>query len=358
MLNNKNEFESILKCPVTQDALHLLTEHEVTALNQQLEAGLIRLRTGEIYRQPLKVVLKAKNNELYYPIIDEIYYLLPDCALIGQSDSYLDQSPSTKASVKKFYDNFGWLSENGVFQDAKDSEDLRAVSQEYIERCHLRVNQYLPAKGKYLLDVASGPVQYQAYLTYSHQYEYRVCADISVLALKEAKKKLKEKGIYLLCDVTNLPLKSNTIDACVSLHTLYHVPAQEQAKAFEEIHRVVREGGSAVVVYSWGSKSLLMNLLMFPQKLFSLIKRKISAPKEGPALYFHAHSYAWFCQEIQRKYHTQVYAWRSVNVPFLKWFIHPALGGRAILKLLYWLENKAPHCMGRIGAYPLLVTKK
>jgi ubiquinone/menaquinone biosynthesis C-methylase UbiE len=263
----------------------------------------------------------------------------------------------TKSEVKDFYNQFGWQEKAGIYQDAQDSEDLRNISADYILQCHLRLNRYLPKQGQYLLDVASGPIQYHAYLSYSAHYDYRICADISIQALKAAKKKLGNKGIYLLCDVTHLPLKNDVIDAQISLHTLYHVPAQEQANAFAELYRALKPGGTSVIVYSWGSGSLLMNGLMLPYKIYSLIKRKFLS-SDRKKLYFHAHSYQWFCQEIQAKYQTQIFTWRSVNVPFLKLFVHRFLGGRMLLKLIYWLEERLPRTMGRIGAYPLFVSKK
>ena len=39
-------------------------------------------------------------------------------------------------------------------------------------------------------------------------------------------------SILDLADVTNLPLKNDIVDAVVSLHTIYHVPKDEQRKAF------------------------------------------------------------------------------------------------------------------------------
>ena len=51
--------------------------------------------------------------------------------------------------------------------------------------------------GRFLLDAGSGPVQYDEYLTYSQDYRYRVCMDLSVVALQEARKRLGEKGIYV-----------------------------------------------------------------------------------------------------------------------------------------------------------------
>ena len=93
--------------------------------------------------------------------------------------------------VKDFYNQVGWqrigdeLYQNAIY------EDLRPVSREYIERCHARVKAHLAREGKYLLDAGSGPVQWPAYLTYSEGYKYRVCMDISHVALNEARTRLR-----------------------------------------------------------------------------------------------------------------------------------------------------------------------
>ncbi len=50
--------------------------------------------------------------------------------------------------------------------------------------------------------------------------------------------------------------------------------------------------------------------------------------------------------------------WRSVSVPFLRSVIYPDWGGRTWLKLLFWLEERFPRLLGRIGQYPLIVISK
>ncbi len=112
-----------------------------------------------------------------------------------------------KEEVRQFYDEVGWqLVGADVYQNAR-YEDLRPVSRQYIHDCHLRVARHLRPQGRYLLDAGSGPVQYPEYLEYSRQYQYRVCADISITALKEARRRLGEHGLYLVADIANLPLK-------------------------------------------------------------------------------------------------------------------------------------------------------
>lgn len=364
-MSDKKEFVKLLICPLTGEPLHWLTEEALNTVQQRIKNQTLHCQHDTQQGAVFDGALQAGDKDIYYGVQQGIFYLLPELAIIGniednfEQDNLKNTDQQTKKQVKKFYDTFGWQQQAGIYQDAKDSEDLRAVSQEYITQCHARVKKHLPPSGKYLLDVACGPIQYAEYVTYSENFDYRICADISLTALRAAKAKLGEKGIYLLCDVTCLPLAKNSIDAVVSLHTLYHVPKEEQAQAFKELYRVLMPEGISAIVYSWGGRSVLMNAFLFPVKILSYLKRKCFKPAHATAtLYFYAHNYAWFCDEIKKKYGTQLFAWRSVNVPFLKIFIHPALGGKRLLKTFFWLENRFPKAMGRWGAYPLLISKK
>ena len=240
---------------------------------------------------------------------------------------------------------------NQQYQDALLFEDLRPVARDYVHKCHLRLNRHLSArKGKYFMDVASGPIQYQEYLTYSAGFERRLCVDISFSALEQAQRKLGDRGLFLLADITNLPLQAGVIDGAVSLHTIYHVPADEQDRAFNEIHRVLSPGARAAIVYSWGGQALGMRVALFPIKLALNIGRtllslfKIGKKKE-PLLYFHPQPYRWFkSKDWAFKY--DIVVWRSLNLTFLRLYIHKYLGGKSILQLIYWIEERLPHVAG------------
>src|SRR5512140_3146714 len=141
---------------------------------------------------------------------------------------------NTKQQVREFYDRIGWSQAgDGLYQNAR-YEDLRPVSREYIHRCHLRVNRHLAPTGRFLLDAGSGPVQWPEYLDYSKGYDYRVCADISIIALKEARERLQQRGLYVVADVANLPFARDVFDGAVSMHTFHHLPLGEHCKAYTE----------------------------------------------------------------------------------------------------------------------------
>ncbi len=114
----------------------------------------------------------------------------------------------TKQQVREFYDQIGWQQEqDGLYQNAR-YEDLRPVSAEYIHKTRLRINQGIAGEGRYLLDAGSGPVQYDEYLTYSQGYQKRVCLDISIQALREARQRIGERGLFVVGDLANLPFKA------------------------------------------------------------------------------------------------------------------------------------------------------
>jgi len=77
-----------------------------------------------------------------------------------------------------------------------------------------------------------------------------------------------------------------------------------------------------------------------------------------PNLYFHVHRYRWLSQRLNVFCNFDVVVWRSVNLQFLRVFIHPWLLGKKLLEIIYRFEEAFPHLSGRIGAYPMFVIRK
>ncbi len=276
-----------------------------------------------------------------------------------------------KQQVMDFYNQVGWCEiGDGVYQNATH-EDLRPVSRDYIHRCHMRVNRHIKNAGKYLLDAGSGPIQYPEYLEYSKGYEYRVCADISMIALQEARKRIGDHGLFVVADVANLPFRTGSFDGVVSLHTIHHLPLQEQAAGYQEIYRMLADGSSAVVVHGWGRSSFMM----FFKRIFNFrqsVKRflHLSQPlqkigfeddtekqlsQQPGGTYVIKNDAAWLKQTLGKSMPLKIFTWRSVNVWFLRTFIREQWAGRSFLRLLFWLEECFPILFGKIGQYPLIV---
>jgi SAM-dependent methyltransferase len=276
---------------------------------------------------------------------------------------------NAKQEVRQFYDQVGWSQEeDGNYQNAR-YEDLRPVSQEYISRTRLRVNQHLLPSGRFLLDAGSGPVQYAEYLTYSEGYNYRICADISITALQEAKKRLGDHALCVVADVANLPFKESAFDGIVSMHTVHHLPVNEHRAAYGELYRALGKDKKAVVVNGWGAPLLMQMAKPFIRiakfirfkrsgKEFSLIKKKKAAQAADVGTYIKKTSASWLKNELADLTNIEIYAWRSLNTHFLRTFIHAFAGGAFFLKITFWLEDIFTRFYGKHGQYPMVVFKK
>jgi ubiquinone/menaquinone biosynthesis C-methylase UbiE len=287
-----------------------------------------------------------------------------------------------KRNVREFYDQIGWQEvSEGVYQNAT-YEDLRPVTREYIHKCHLRVLRHLKPQGKLLLDAGSGPIQYPEYLEFSKGYQYRVCADISMVALQEARKRIGSHGLCVVADIANLPFAPEAFEGVVSLHTIHHLPLDEHLQAYQELYRVLMQDSQAVVINGWS----LPPLMALTDKAADLLdalrgrKRHKKKTRQGtitesqPAslpendrraeadtatrTFVRKHNAAWVKNVVGQHMPLEIWTWRSVNVRFLRTFVHERAGGRMLLKVLYWLEERFPHFLGKAGQYPLIVIHK
>jgi ubiquinone/menaquinone biosynthesis C-methylase UbiE len=382
---------AILKCPVTGDDLEFADANTVTKLHANIVAKTWLHLDGSPVDTAFDEFLKTRKCHIYYPIRDNVFLLLSKFAIVRETERerYASQlTPVATLALMRFYDQIGWKqTDRGVFHDADINEDFRDVARRYVRDCHLRVNDNLPEGGQYILDVASGPIQYDEYLTYSNNFEKRICCDVSFEALTGAARRLGDKGIYIQGDITNIPIKDGSVDGFISLHTIYHVPSEKQILAFQELERVTRKGGGGVVVYSWGSNSLgtkisapwraLLTLparartalrAFVPNAMVRWIKWGDRVPTTGEThgtmkyaashFCFYAHNFEWYGRNIATSGRWTLQVWRSVSLRFLKRRIPDNAVGHSMLALIYRMECLFPRAFGRIGQYPMFVFRK
>ena len=271
---------------------------------------------------------------------------------------------NTKQQVREFYDQIGWSQVgDGLYQNAR-YEDLRPVSRDYIHKCHMRVKRHLAPRGDILLDAGSGPVQWPEYLTYSENYRYRLCADISITALKEARNRLGDRGMFVVADIASLPFEPDAFDGIVSMHTIHHLPLGEHRQAYLELNRVLKTGKSAVVINGW-HKPLLMQIaepfIMLGRSFTgrSAKKKKDWSLEEAQSgTFVEKMTPRWLKEELKGDVMFTIYPWRSLSPRFMRWFVRPQSGGKAWLRLVFWLEERFPRFFGENGQYPLIVIKK
>jgi len=285
-----------------------------------------------------------------------------------------ENEQAIKQQVQSFYDHVGWREvSEGVYQNAR-FEDLRPVSREYIHRCHLRAGSFLTRKGQFLLDAGSGPIQYPEYLTYSEGFRYRVCADISKVALLEARKRIGKHGLYVVADVSALPFKMGAFEAVISLHTLHHLPPANQQDGYLELWRVLAPGNNAVIVNGWTDAPIMRRaefLVALMERAIRRFNRKSGQPHpdtdamaiekavDGPtSTYVQKFTPQRLKEILGGQIPYEIRCWRSVSVRWLRAIIHARLGGKSLLKWLYWSEDHFAKYFGMAGQYPLIILKK
>lgn len=153
--------------------------------------------------------------------------------------------------------------------------------QIYLEHMARYIFAFQFVKGKTVLDVACGS-GYGAELMIRFGAEKVIGVDNSKEVIKYCQGEYPYKEIdFLVGDVTNIPVESNSIDTVVSFETLEHVCADDQIKFMSEIDRVLKKDGILVIstpnslVFYSGSHFHLKEL--DPGEFSKILKEKFSS---------------------------------------------------------------------------------
>ena len=249
-------------------------------------------------------------------------------------------------SVHKFYNIIGWKQNNKYFEDAKISEDLRFYSREYVSKCRKRISRYISRKGVNMLDFASGPIQYNEYLSYSKNFNQRHCVDFSKDAIKFAKLKLGQKGKYYCQDFLGIKFKNNYFDCILSLHTIYHIHKSKQKKVIKKLLSISKKDTPIIIVYS--------NPNTIIDKIKLLFFYKNSKKND---YYFFCHPISWW-EQFKDDANVEFYPWRSLSSTHQKFLIPNNFLGKKFFKILFYLEDKFKKFFIKNFQYYTIVLKK
>lgn len=320
------DLTDFLQCPITGRGLHLTPDGRLAA-----------------------------DGGPSYSFRDGVACLLPEA---GGGVAASDASES----VRDFYETEGWAEDDeGLFGDTKAFVDTRAVSLAFTRKCMARLSRHFSKGGRYLLDAGSGAIPHKEVLAYGDRYEQRVCVDLATSALRSARSKLGERGVYVQGDLTNLPFKAGSFDAVTCNHVIYQIPLEHQPAAFCELWRVLKPGGVAVVVYLWSYVPLARRLerlaqLFMGKRVMDLVET--ATPSEPlPELSHHPQRRSWFeAQDWPFRYTFDTF--RIVDNAFLRSHISDDWRGRAFLRALFASQQLAPGFCGKYGAFPAIIIHK
>jgi ubiquinone/menaquinone biosynthesis C-methylase UbiE len=276
-------------------------------------------------------------------------------------------------NVSEFYSSVGWETQGSITEDARRWEDLRDAAKEYVSNCRLRVLKHIPKSGEYILDMASGPIQFPEYLEYSKNFKKRYCVDLSSSALESAKQKIGEHGVFLHGSFFNIPLEENFFDCSISLHTIYHIDENQQEEAVRKLIAVTKIGKRVLIVYSNPNSIfkpinwLITKIPRIPGIMASFFGKSETKSKDGknrvpsetidPALYFQPHRLEWWYR-FGDVADIQILPWRSLRAKVSRKLIPNNKLGKLMFRTLFYLEDKFPNFFSRHFDYPMIILTK
>jgi len=268
---------------------------------------------------------------------------------------------NAEENVSTFYNTVGWKTEEEITEDAKRFEDLRECAKKYISKCRLRVLRYIPDSGEYILDMASGPIQYPEYLLYSKNFKKRYCVDLSSEALEKAKKKIGDHGVFLHGSFFDIPMAENFFDCTISLHTIYHIDKTKQEEAVRKLIHVTKPGKPIIIVYSNPNTLISVLSSSIPIRLLRKIKTIfIKSEKkeiEYSDLYYYPHPINWWNRFTDISI-VKIMPWRSFESRQQKRYIPNNKIGSKMFDILFNLEESFPGFFVKYFQYPMIILIK
>lgn len=216
--------------------------------------------------------------------------------------------------------------------------------------------RYFANGGDNFLDAGCGPLVDDEVRAFGDHFKRYVCVDLSVAALRGAQAKLGDRGVYLQADITNLPIQDNVMDGVVCNHVVYQLPLDLQTAAFEELYRVLKPGGVAVVIYWWRDANLAWRL----ERIARVLQMRGPGEQKNepiPDLPHNIHSRTWF-EEQHWSFNYDYDIYRVVPELFMRRYVPEDWRGRFFLGGLQVLQTIAPTYCGKRGQMPAIVLRK
>ena len=246
----------------------------------------------------------------------------------------------SEKSVRDFYDGLGWDLDGGNTNDAIINENLSDTAAVYVASVRHRIKDEL-GSGEKLLDVGCGPIQYPEYLAYSHNFNKRICVDLSKKALLEAERKIGSHGEYIVGDYLEIPTpKQAPFDGATLVNVLYHVDKDRQAELVRKILKDLSPGARFVIVYSnpRSISSILTKFVVGIKHFVQALVTKADRSAFQNPIYFYRFPMK-FWSSFDDVANTEIFAWRTFTPALERALFHRFLAGKFLLNVLFNFEK-------------------
>lgn len=163
-----------------------------------------------------------------YPIVDGVPILL---------DKHTNKD--LLLSLEKWNEEYKRVSESDIIEEKRryDEVDLVETSRD--------INKFILPEHKVFLELGSGPAFLS--LDMAKKGYTVVCVDLSIEALKIAKRVFEKEGVkgyFICCNILEMPLKSESIDFLNGSGVIEHFEDTDQS--VRELFRILKPNGGAL----------------------------------------------------------------------------------------------------------------
>jgi ubiquinone/menaquinone biosynthesis C-methylase UbiE len=287
--------------------------------------------------------------------------LPPEAAGYRRSEETME---SGNRDVESFYNGFGWREQSGKTGDAElfwpsGSGPLRTVMErQRMDRVLSAVREAGPRLK--LLEAGCGGNPAMPLLSLCDHY---TGVDFSEAGLELTRKKLRSVGVpfdLARSDVCSLPFPDGAFDAGYSAHVFYHIDdVASQAKAYREICRVVRPGGTIVLILA-NPRPLLFPLRMLMRIVADtpVLSKTIRRWRPPSRLPYRPMTLRWMRRQLS-PFGTVRMSCHALEPTWLSQHLSEGnMLGRALLRVMTAAERVVPKQLVRLGNYVLITVTK
>jgi ubiquinone/menaquinone biosynthesis C-methylase UbiE len=209
--------------------------------------------------------------------------------------------------------------------------------------------------GTFFLDAGCGAAPHTVF---GKDFNFHVCVDFSKTGLIETKRKVKN-GMFVMADLTNLPFNSSVFDGAAAMHVLYHLPKDSQAKAINELARVIDRKSKCLIAYS-NLSGFISFWNFFPQRLRRIKRKNGEKPaktSDKPPLNAH-----YFSLEYFRNLPSSGYKLYIRNAHFLggasRSIVPNGFVGYIVYAILLFIERFFSKSIAKYSYHPAIILEK
>ncbi|MEZ5083232.1 MAG: class I SAM-dependent methyltransferase [Bacteroidales bacterium] len=267
--------------------------------------------------------------------------------------------------VKSFYNSKGWKkTEEGKYLDTDlfESKGTGPIANELEVKRRIRLKNFIRHNEKKInfLEAGCGANPATFMLDLCAKY---TGVDFSETGIEETNEILKKTGAtyeVAVADICQLPFPDDHFDTVYTAHVLYHIPDSiSQKKAFDEIMRVTKKGGTSLFILA-NPRPILFPIRFFKRFIIDMpvVGDIINKIRPKAVLPYKPHTIGWMKKVLKNYGEVSVISY-GLSSTYLKQHVSEHnFFGKTFWKTLAWLELDHPKASAYLGNYVALIAKK